>query len=144
MEKVFTIFKLFSIDCIRDENIAKTIVKLFKEHNRILIVYGAGHLIELDRLLVKMLAKPVLEVANQSKFNPVSDKDFRNNKIHNKNYKNSLIIQIKQSSLDIFIIKNENKYFVRHYKYYDLLGKKLNEFEFESLRELNEDLKKWY
>jgi hypothetical protein len=52
---------------IRDANIVGTIATLLEKYDRVLVVYGAGHRMQLDRALEDMLGKPEFLTNHTSK-----------------------------------------------------------------------------
>ncbi|MCX5788678.1 MAG: hypothetical protein NTX64_09290 [Elusimicrobia bacterium] len=106
------------VSTTRDAHIAKVIADMLNAHDKVLIVYGAGHRMELAAVLEKMLGKPasVGPAAQEARAAvlPVTEAQIAGGSFHGRDGK---VLQSEAGGRDFFIQKREGFFCVKEYGY---------------------------
>lgn len=131
----------------RSRHIVKVIADMLNRYDKVLVVYGASHAIELARVLEDMLGKPTFEVFGvNTLFIPVEETQTIRKKCDETGCQYGTVRQSFKHALDFHIEKKSNSYYVRHYRIMRVFRKEhfLKQYQFKTLEEVNKHLKFYF
>ena len=127
---------------IRNQYIATIIAENLNKYNKVLVVYGGHHHVELKYALLDLMGEPEI-TENPSDDTPI----YRMGKIlifseKNATSTNGKVLQDKERDIDIHLIKERNKYILSIYKYGRIFNQDffIEQKKFKTLKKANKYL----